>query len=297
MRRVGAIFVLAGIAACGEDPSLPGMGLGLQLRVADAQLQRGRLLEPDGGPEVTQVLTPQIAVRRGEGTVQLGGRLGPEGVSLLVHAVGDAHHWQVAPAGFDFVIADELLFGAELEFSHAIASDEVDVELQAVDAQGRVGPAVVRTFEVSSDVPPSELLVSMAWDAPVDLDLHVELPSGVVVGPKNTNAYEPIPGMITPPDGAMLGGYHDYDSNQHCGLDLRNRENVVWEIAPPPGRYRVFAELFSACDAAAVNFEVAVLRGQDSIAEAGASMYAFDARKHARDDDPPGLLVLEFEVE
>ena len=295
--RCWAVWAAVLLGACGEDPSLPGMGLGLQVRVHEAQLQRGGLHEPNGGPAVTQVTTPQLVVRRGEGTVQLGGRLGPEGVSLLIQAVGDSDHWQVAPDGFDFVIANELLFGTELEFSHAIASERVDVELQAVDGEGRAGPTVLRTFEVSSDVPPSELLVSMAWDAPVDLDLHVELPSGVVVGPKNTNANEPIPGMITPPDGAMLGGYHDYDSNQHCGLDLRNRENVIWEITPPRGTYRVYAELFSACDVEVANLEVAVLRGEDAIANAGATMYAFDARKHARDGDPPGLLVLEFEVE
>lgn len=296
MRRLAlCAVILAG--ACGDDPSLPGMGLGLRVRVADAQLQRGGLLEPSGGPDVTQVTTPQLVVRRGEGTVQIGGRLGAQGVSLLVHAVGDSDHWQVAPDGFDFVIADELLFGAELEFSHSVATDQVDVELQAVDGEGRAGPPVLRTFEVSSDVPPSELLVSLAWDAPVDLDLHVELPSGVVVGPKNTNANEPIPGMITPPDGAMTGGYHDYDSNQHCGLDLRNRENVIWEITPPRGTYRVYVELFSPCDVEAANLEVAVLQGEASIANAGATMYAFDARKHARDGDPPGLLVLEFEVE
>lgn len=296
MRRI-VLCLAAALGACAEGPSLPGMGLGLRVRVHDAQLQRGGLLEPSGGPEVTQVTTPQLVVHRGEGTVQLGGRLGSEGVSVLVHAVGDSNHWQVAPDGFDFVIADELLFGAELEFAHSIAANRVDVELQAVDGEGRAGPPVVRTFEVASDTPPSQLLVSMAWDAPVDLDLHVELPSGVVVGPKNTNANEPIPGMSTPPDGAMLGGYHDYDSNQHCGLDLRNRENVIWEITPPKGTYRVYAELFSACDVEAANLEVAVVQGEASIATAGATMYAFDARTHARDGDPPGLLVLEFEVE
>lgn len=297
MRRAALAGLLLAPTSCEESPSLPGMGLGQQVRVRGAQLQRGGLPEPAGGPAVTQVLMPQGVVRRGEGTVQLGGRLGPAGVSVLVHAVGDPDHWQVAPAGFDFVVSDELLFGTELEFSHAIAADTVQVQLQAVDRQGRAGPIASREFEMRDQVPPSMLLVSLAWDAPVDLDLHVELPTGVVVGAKNINTYEPIPGMVSPPDGATLGGYHDFDSNQQCMLDLRNRENVVWEITPPPGRYRVFVELFSACDAAAVNLEVAALSGEDPLASGGATMYAFDARTHARDDEPPGLLVLEFEVE
>lgn len=294
MRRLALLALLLG--ACEASPSLPGLGLDQQLRVRGAQLQRGALPEDEGGPSVTQVLTPQLQVRRGEGTVQLGGRLGADGVSLLVHAFGDDAHWQVAPAGFDFVVTDELLFGTELEFSHAIRSDTVEVELQAVDAMGRPGAIVTRTFELAPDVPPSQLLVSLAWDAPVDLDLYVELPTGVVVGPKNINAFEPLPGVQPPADGTTLGGYHDYDANQGCELDLRNRENVVWQVPPPSGTYRVYAALFSACDAAAVNFEVHASEGDTSLANAGGTQYAFDARTHPADDEAPGLLVLEFEV-
>lgn len=294
MRR-WALLALA-TASCGESPSLPGMGLDLQLRVRDAQLQRGELPDDAGGPDVTQVLTPQPQVRRGEGTVQLGGRLGAEGVSLLVHAAGDPHHWQVAPAGFDFVVTDELLFGTELEFSHTIEAETLEVELQAVDAQGRPGSITRRTFQLAPDVPPAQLLVSLGWDAPVDLDLYVELPTGVVVGPKNINAFEPTPGVQPPPDGATLGGYHDFDANQSCALDLLNRENVVWQVPPPSGTYRVYAALFSACDAPAVNFEVMASQGDEPLATAGGTLYAFDARTHAPDDEAPGLLVLEFEV-
>lgn len=294
MRRLWATALL--LVGCEAPASEIGLGLGLQVRVADAQLQRDVLPPDRGGPAVSQVLTPQVEVRRGDATVELGGRLARGGVSLLVHAQGDPHHWQVAPAGFDFVISDELLWSAQLEFSHAIATSTLPLELQAVDEEGRTGPITQTTFVIAQDVPPSELLVSLAWDAPVDLDLHVELPDGVIVGAKNTNAFEPIPGMIPPEDGATLGGYHDYDSNQQCTLDLRNRENVVWQVPAPSGRYRVYAELFSACDAAAVNFEVTSQRGEETLERASGTMYAFDAREHARDGEAPGLLVLEFEV-
>ncbi len=282
---------------CEESASKFGLGLDLQLRVHEAQLMQGGLPPDEGGPAVTQILRPQPAVVRGEATVRLSGRMGPGGVSLLMRAAGDADHWQVAPDGFDFVVADELLWGTELEFSHAVGPDELTVELQAVDAQGRAGPLSQTRFVMSDETPASRLLVSLGWDAPVDLDLHVELPDGTVVGAKNVNAFEPTPGVNPPADGAMLGGYHDYDSNQQCRLDLRNRENVVWQVDPPPGRYRVFAELFSACDAASVNLQAMVQLGEDPIETAGATMYAFDAREHSTADEAPGLLVLEFEVE
>lgn len=288
---------LGGLASCEASPSAFGPGLDLQVRVAGAQLQRGGLAEDAGGPAVSQVLRPQPTVLRGEAGVELDGRLGPGGVALHIKAEGDDDHWLVAPDGFDFVIADELLWDAQLEFSHRIAGERVDVQLQAVDARGRAGPVETIDFTILPDIPPAQLLISLGWDSPVDLDLHVELPDGTIVGPKNTNSLEPPPaGQIPPPDAWMEGGVYDYDSNQQCRLDLRNRENVVWVQPPPAGRYRIFAHLFSPCEKPAVNLEVMVMLGSEVLDVAGSTLHAFDARTHPGNTDPPGLRMLEVEI-
>jgi len=296
---VMALLAFVGLAGCQGSPSLFGPGLDLQLRVTDAQLQRGGLAADEGGPVVSQVQRPQPQVMRGEGTVMFRGRLGPGGVALHIQAEGDPNHWIVPAKGFDFVVADELQWAAELQFSHAIQTDTLRVFVQAADRDGRLGPVTETSFSILPDVPPARLLVSLGWDAPVDLDLHVMLPDGTVVGSKNPNSYEPpAPGQPPPPpDEWMQGGWLDFDSNQQCELDLRNTEHVMWLNAdPPPGHYKVFAQLFSACGQASVSF-VGVAQQNGTLLERGAStLYDFDARVHLGDGEAPGLLLLEFDI-
>ncbi|MBX2803833.1 MAG: hypothetical protein KTR31_39520 [Myxococcales bacterium] len=283
---------------CAEpSPSLQGPGLHQQVRVHGAQLRRGPIGADAGGPEVSQVLRPQPEVFRGEATVQLGGRLAPRGVALHLQAEGDADHWVLAPRGFDFVVADELQFAAELEFSHAIQTDEVVVRLAASDEQGRLGPTTQARFLIADDVPAARLMVSLGWDAPVDLDLHVMDPAGVVIGAKNINSYEVPPGQLPPPDAWMEGGYLDYDSNQQCRLDLRNRENVLWLTADPaPGDYRIFAHLFAPCGQPVVNLEATAHLEGELLVRVGATQYPFDSRIHWAEGEVPGLLLAEFTV-
>ncbi|MBL4688231.1 MAG: hypothetical protein JKY37_26830 [Nannocystaceae bacterium] len=294
--HVRILAILTAVVGCEASASRFGPGLDLQLRVTDAQLQRGVLARDEGGPTVSQVIRPQPQVRRGEATVNLSGRLGAGGVVLNIAARGDVDHWQIAGKGFDFVVSDELLWGAQLQFSHSITANSVPVLLQAVDEDGRAGPVEETSFAIIADTPPSQLLVSLGWDSPVDLDLHVQLPDGTVVGAKNVNAFEPPDGQVPAVDAWMAGGFIDFDSNQECRLDLRNRENVVWLQAPPTGTYRVYAHLFAPCDQPVVNASVVVQRGESVEQEVFATLYEFDSREHPS-DGAPGLLMLEFDVE
>ncbi|TPV95146.1 MAG: hypothetical protein B7733_11555 [Myxococcales bacterium FL481] len=296
--RAGSLAALA-IAACeASSPSLADPGLDLQIRAADAQIVRGGLGPDEGGPAVTALLRPQPEVSRGEGTVAIKGRLGPGGVALHLHAEGDDKHWIVLPGGFDFVVPDELLWDSVLEFSHAIATEQVDVSVQAADKRGRLGPVTRTQFAVRPDVPPARLLISLGWDAPVDLDLIVETPDGTRIGAKNINSYEPPDaGTVPPPDAWRQGGWLDRDTNKDCRLDLHNRENVVWvEADPPPGVYTVYVNLFAPCESSFVNFEaIAQLHGE--VVQRGRStLYAFDAREQPAVEDAPGLRLMEFEV-
>lgn len=295
--RARFVIALALVTACEPSSSRFGPGLHQQLRVAGAQLHAGAIGADQGGPRVSQVLRPQPQVTRGDATVGLGGRLSPGGVALHVQAVGDPDHWVLPAKGFDFVVADELQFAATLEFSHAIQGDELRVRLAAADADGRLGPVTETSFVIADDVPASRLQVSLAWDAPADVDLHVIDGNGVTIGAKNINSYEPPTGPAPPPDAWMQGGWLDYDSNQECRLDLRNRENILWLTAdPPPGRYQVFAHLYAPCGQAAVNMEAVVLAGGELVLRAGATQYELDSRVHWVEGEVPGLLMAEFDV-
>lgn len=291
------VALLCLLLACDPSVSSFGPGLHLQVRVPDGQLHSGGLGDDEGGPEVSQVQRPQAEVTRGDASVLLAGRLAPGAVALHIQAVGDADHWVLGAKGFDFVISDELQFAARLEFSHAIVEDELRVRLQAADKQGRLGPIVETVFFMTAEVPPARLLVSLAWDAPVDLDLHVRDGNGVVVGAKNINSYEAPGGALPPPDAWREGGFLDFDSNQHCELDMRNRENILWlEGQPPPGRYQVYAHLYSACGQPAVNM-MSTAHLQGVLLESGAAtQYEFDSRVHPASGEAPGLLLMEFDV-
>ncbi len=268
----------------------------MKLQVLGGQLERGSLSSDRGGPEVSQVLRPQPQVRRGEAGVKLRGRLGAGGVALHVQAEGDRNHWVIPAAGFDFVVPDELQWQADLAFSYAIDADELKVSLQAVDDGGRAGPVTGTSFAVAPDVPVAKLLVSLGWDAPVDLDLNVVLPDGTMVGAKNVSSGEPTS------DGAAsstkeVGGFLDRDSNQQCRLDLRNQEDFVWlDSDPPAGHYLVYADLFSPCDAKFVSFVVTAEHDGEQVARASSTLLDFDSRLQPSHGAAPGLLTAEFDI-
>ncbi len=284
------------VDGCVETEAATGLGLNLRVRARDAQLMEGRLGVDEGGPLVSQVIRPQIRVQRGEGTVVLKGLLGHGGVALHLQAEGDPRHWLVSPMGYDFVQEDELQWNTRLEFSHAIEDAEITLLMQAADKNGRLGPVERALFEISSEIPAAGALVSLAWDMPVDYDLHVEFPDGTVVGSKNRNSHEPRLGED--PNLWRQGAWLDFDSNRGCLLDLRNRENVVWTAsAPETGLYKVYVHLHSACGASMANFEVNARIGQEELLWVGGTLYEFDARRHsAGSSNAPGVLVGEFSV-
>ena len=304
-----ALCVLA-LVGCESSSSLFGPGLDQQVRVRDGQLVKGPIVDPgcdpatssECGPAVTSVSRNQASVKRGDGTVIVTGRLGRGGTALHVWAEGDPNHWVVLPSSFDPIQPDELTYSIALEFSFAIQGEAVNVYMQAADENGKLGPVTISEFTILPDVPPAELLVSLGWDVPADLDLHVELPDGTIVGAKNINSNVP---SGNPADLSwMYGGFLDIDSNQECLIDAIDRENVVWlkhegdpkAVPPPSGHYKVYANLFDPCGASSVSFEaVAQLNGQ--VIQRGASiLYEFDSRQLPPADEAPGLLLMEFEV-
>ena len=92
-------------------------------------------------------------------------------------------------------------------------------------------PVTVNTQAGSSD----QIQVSLNWNAPVDLDLHLVTPDGDEIYYAN----------LTDPSGGEL----DLDSNAGCSLDRVDNENITWgDAEPPSGEYTVRVDLWSACD-------------------------------------------------
>jgi uncharacterized protein YfaP (DUF2135 family) len=95
-----------------------------------------------------------------------------------------------------------------------------------------------------------DVQVSVAWDAPTDVDLHVFDPDSEEIYFANTTS--------------ASGGTLDLDSNAACSIDNINNENITWPIGgAPTGNYSVSLVYWSACSQAQTNYTVTIfVRGQ-----------------------------------
>lgn len=95
-----------------------------------------------------------------------------------------------------------------------------------------------------------DVQVSVAWDAPTDVDLHVTDPAAEEIYFANTTS--------------ASGGTLDLDSNAACTIDGINNENVTWPIGgAPSGTYSVDLVYYSACSQPQSNYTVTIfVRGQ-----------------------------------
>jgi len=110
-------------------------------------------------------------------------------------------------------------------------------------------------------VAPPDTVLSLSWDADVDLDLLVRTPDDKLVGPSHpsTVAKDDIkPADLAAPHVGLL----DRDSNANCAIDAIDREDLVWQTSPVPGTYLVYADLAASCGQAAVRFRATLYRAQ-----------------------------------
>ncbi len=92
-----------------------------------------------------------------------------------------------------------------------------------------------------------DVQVSVSWDAPSDVDLHVVEPSGNEVYYGNTTS--------------STGGQLDVDSNPACNIDGRQIENIRWNSRAPAGTYIVRVDYYEGCGVARTNYLVTVKNG------------------------------------
>jgi uncharacterized protein YfaP (DUF2135 family) len=111
--------------------------------------------------------------------------------------------------------------------------DLIQVTIELVDANGDVGSSQTVTLN-TREVSTGNVQVSLSWDTPTDLDLHVVDPTGAEVYYGNTSV--------------ASGGTLDLDSNPGCNIDGINNENVTWTNDAPYGQYTVRVDFYDGCD-------------------------------------------------
>jgi hypothetical protein len=109
---------------------------------------------------------------------------------------------------------------------------------------------------VPSKAPPAAV-ISLTWDSSFDLDLHVQFPGGLDIGPESPTAALFDAGV--PPQ-------FDTDFLQNCvaggGVP---REDLVFQDPPAPGIYGIRVDPFASCGQPAVDFTVTVYVSEPAV--------------------------------
>jgi hypothetical protein len=106
------------------------------------------------------------------------------------------------------------------------------IEICLRDARGNISEPFYLPVElVTAD--PGKLQVSLSFDQPNDLDLHLKEPGGFEI-------YYQHP--VSP-----SGGYLDLDANAACHFDSTNNENIIYKDSVPLGVYKVRVVYYMQC--------------------------------------------------
>jgi hypothetical protein len=133
--------------------------------------------------------------------------------------------------------------------TNANLNQNLVIVFAVVDADGHVSVYISRNVTILH-TGTGDVKVSVSWDQPEDLDLHVFEPGGEEIYYAH--------------DVSATGGTLDMDSNPACSIDNRDNENIYWPTgAAPHGTYQVDVVYYEHCTAPHTNFTVTVIRGGD----------------------------------
>lgn len=124
------------------------------------------------------------------------------------------------------------------------AQTSMRVSVALLDAEGNAGVYQEFAFAlVASGI--GDVKVTLTFDRPHDLDLHVIEPSGDQI-------FYQRPGSTT-------GGQLDLDSGANCDPSAYNSENVFWPPGgAPSGEYRVSVQNYQQCSPGEIKFTVRI---------------------------------------
>lgn len=242
------------------EGALPG-----QPPLTTDQVQAGeQRLRPNAVSAITEVsyLRPHLA------NVPYFGWVTDDTVALAFQVEGQGDGYWVFPAGPPDPAQPGTLTWRQIFDFHEIPPGRHRLLVAAIDADGRSGTQIGPSLCINPPVPdngnacnptrqPPEVVVSLTWNTPVDLDLAVVVPNGDVIDAKSPGTGPRAPnGRIE--RNAPGAGVLDLDSNRECIIDGRQRENIVFQNSPLSGRYFVYVNLHDACGEAAVTYEASI---------------------------------------
>ncbi len=276
MRRALVLLLVAGCTdGASSDP-----GYAALIYIDDAQFRPGAFPAATGGPPMPDVQTTEQTILLGGNRESLRVVLDPAAKAVIAGIPGARGAW-IAPAGApDFDTPDQPNVHATFGLDDALGPGPFELDVAAVDAQGRIGEPTAVPLIAAEDPPPDgDLVIGLEWTGAADLDLHVVDPTGAEAWVGHPNTYQlPPPGTPTDPCGWAAGGILDHDGNAACTRDGKPNEHVIWKtracagqmIAPAiaPGTYTVRVDARSLCGDANAPWAVSIYRAGTLVAAA-----------------------------
>jgi len=313
---------------CASEPVTAGLTEPVRVRYGltqNAQFRAGKL--PGSPPLTSSEALSGVAPTAPSSSLNVGGSVAHEsdaGFALSGVTSGEAvavgirfldlgtGYWVLPVAGQDPTTPGTYTWAATVDFGSDIPPGFHPLAAVAIDASGHGGTQAESDLCIASDIPdnlsacspgvaPPATVVSLAWDAPVDLDLRVVTPSGKIVDPKHPSTADAVNGKVDPT--APGTGIIDTDAGLNCVDTGHRRENLVWQQTPALGRYFVYANLYDACGQPAVRFTLSLNRPEPALdggAPQLAAIYERSGELLAADANAGsalGLFVTEFLVQ
>ncbi|MBW2720066.1 MAG: hypothetical protein JRD94_16395 [Deltaproteobacteria bacterium] len=222
-----------------------------------------------GGPTVSSA-GGEIVITGGAAQVTI--TAAGEFSTIYVSIEGVDGYWSIT-------VPNGTLSALLLLLAEDIPGDAFDVLYQVAVDSGAVSDAHVVPTEVI-DVGTGLVQVSVSWDTPTDVDLHVVDPAGEEVSYRNR--------------WSASGGELDLDSNAGCGLDNVNNENITWTDSAPTGEYTARVNYYSACDVPGTTSYVVTVRSGDQPPETFTGTFEADDASHWAEFDARTVTTFTF---
>jgi hypothetical protein len=254
----------ATLVACDSEPY--DVGLDEPIVVQRAELKHGELSEgPEERATITSLQLNFGVLQQGASNVSLSGRTTGDAYSVAIRFEGLGSGYWVKPVGApDPTLPDELTFDFSFQAAYDIEPGMHTFLAVAFDEAGRPGPGYTIPVCVVSDLPdnrnacddtrePPPAIISLTWNADVDLDLIIEGPGGIRYDRSHRSELD---------GDTELWGL-DLDGSTGCLVDGRRRENFVLHELPEEGStFLAYASFFDACSKQSVRFELTVYRSR-----------------------------------
>lgn len=182
------------------------------------------------------LVAPPAVINGGSAQVQMSAASPFQTVIVLVSGRPDYYvvNLPAAQTSADLILTMSTRLNSSFQWLYGVGAN-------AASAANYTGAAVTYVPVLSGDVQ-----VSVSWDSPADVDLHLVEPGAAEIYYANPNS--------------AAGGVLDLDSNAGCFSDGPRNENITYpSVTPPSGTYTVRVDYWANCTAAQTRYVVTVL--------------------------------------